>query len=55
MQQQSIQVLPLLPSSAGVDWPARPWWQITLNGLAVVSAAARAAPKLASRLDSAIT
>ncbi len=54
-QQQSIQVLLLLPSLTGVGRSDRSWWQIAPSGLIVASAAARAAPKLASRLDSATT
>ncbi len=52
-QQQSMQILLLFPPFSGAGWPARSWWQIAPSGLAVASAAARAAPKLASRLDSA--
>ena len=54
VQQELMQILPLLSSGAGVDCPATSLWQRIAPGSAAASAAARAAPKLPIRLDSAI-
>jgi hypothetical protein len=53
-QQQSAHILPLLSAGAGDSCPAIKVWQMMPPGTEAASAAARAAPKLASRLDSAI-
>jgi hypothetical protein len=51
-QQQSAQILPLLPSVEGATWPARSVWQMMPPGCPAVAACA--APKLPIRPDSAI-
>jgi hypothetical protein len=53
-QQQSTQIWPLVPSAGDAGCAAAALWQMAVPGLAMASAAARAAPKLAIRLDSAI-
>lgn len=55
-QQQSTQILPLVWPVDGDGCPAAALWQRMPPGLPAASAAAAlAAPKLAIRLDSAIT
>jgi hypothetical protein len=53
MQQESMQILLLVPPVSGESWSAMSWWQMMPHGSGAVAAAARAAPKLASKLDSA--
>jgi hypothetical protein len=52
--QQPAQILPSVWLEAGACWSATLLWQITRSDWAAVAAAARAAPKLAARLASAI-
>lgn len=54
-QQQSMQMLPLEWRLSGSSWPLGEWWQMAPSGSNVPSAAARAAPKLVSKPDSATT
>jgi hypothetical protein len=54
VQQQSAQIVPLPSSRDGNCCPASAEWQIMPPGTAAVSAAARATPKLAIKLERAI-